>query len=51
MGRIISEMIPDGATIQLGIGGVPNAVAGSLLGHKDLGIHTEMFVEDRKSVV
>jgi len=45
MGRIISEMIPDGATIQLGIGGVPNAVAGSLLGHKDLGIHTEMFVD------
>jgi itaconate CoA-transferase len=43
MGRIISEMIPDGATIQLGIGGVPNAVAESLMGHKDLGIHTEMF--------
>ncbi len=45
MGKIISEMIPDGATIQLGIGGVPNAVARSLTGHKDLGIHTEMFVD------
>jgi itaconate CoA-transferase len=45
MGRIISEMIPNGATIQLGIGGVPNAVAKSLMGHKDLGIHTEMFVD------
>lgn len=45
MGRIISEMIPDGATIQLGIGGVPSAVARSLMGHKDLGIHTEMFVD------
>ncbi len=45
MGRIIAEMIPDGATIQLGIGGVPNAVARSLTGHKDLGIHTEMFVD------
>ncbi len=45
MGRIIAEMIPDGATIQLGIGGVPNAVAGSLHSHKDLGIHTEMFVD------
>jgi len=45
MGRIISEMIPDGATIQLGIGGVPNAVARSLMGHKDLGVHTEMFVD------
>jgi len=45
MGRIIAEMIPDGATIQLGIGGVPNAVARSLMSHKDLGIHTEMFVD------
>jgi itaconate CoA-transferase len=38
-------MIPDGATIQLGIGGVPNAVAKSLMGHENLGIHTEMFVD------
>jgi itaconate CoA-transferase len=45
MGRIIAEMIPDGATIQLGIGGVPNAVAKSLMAHRDLGIHTEMFVD------
>ncbi|MBI3785154.1 MAG: 4-hydroxybutyrate--acetyl-CoA CoA transferase [Deltaproteobacteria bacterium] len=45
MGRIIAEMIPDGATIQLGIGGVPNAVARSLTNHKHLGIHTEMFVD------
>jgi itaconate CoA-transferase len=45
MGKIIAEMIPDGATIQLGIGGVPNAVAKSLMGHKDLGVHTEMFVD------
>ncbi len=45
MGALIAEMIPNGATIQLGIGGVPNAVAGSLLHHRDLGIHTEMFVD------
>jgi acyl-CoA hydrolase len=45
MGRIIAEMIPDGATLQLGIGGVPSAVARALTGHKDLGIHTEMFVD------
>jgi itaconate CoA-transferase len=45
MGRIIADMIPDGATIQLGIGGVPNAVAKSLRDHKDLGVHTEMFVD------
>lgn len=45
MGEIIADMIPNGATIQLGIGGVPNAVARSLLHHRDLGIHTEMFVD------
>jgi itaconate CoA-transferase len=43
IGKIIAEMIPDGATIQLGIGGLPNAVGKNLAGHKDLGIHTEMF--------
>jgi itaconate CoA-transferase len=45
MGRIIADMIPNGATIQLGIGGVPGAVARALSGHQDLGIHTEMFVD------
>lgn len=41
----IAERIPNGATIQLGVGGVPNAV-GMLLGeHKDLGIHTEVFTD------
>jgi acyl-CoA hydrolase len=45
MGEMISGMIPNGACIQLGIGGVPSAVARSLLDHKDLGIHTEMFVD------
>lgn len=43
IGRAIAEMIPDGATIQLGLGGIPNAVATFLGGHKDLGIHTELF--------
>jgi itaconate CoA-transferase len=51
MGEIISEMIPNGACIQLGIGGVPNAVAKSLLDHKDLGIHTEMFVDSMVDLV
>ena len=43
IGRSIAEMIPDGATIQLGFGSLPNAVAAFLEGHKDLGIHTEVF--------
>lgn len=44
IGRTIAEMVPDGATIQLGLGGLPNAVAAYLKNHKNLGIHTELFV-------
>jgi len=44
IGSCIAEMIPDGATIQIGFGGLPNAVTRHLMGHKDLGIHTEVFV-------
>jgi len=43
IGKCIAGMIPDGATIQLGVGSVPNAIAHYLMDHKDLGIHTEMF--------
>jgi acyl-CoA hydrolase len=43
IGSFISEMVEDGATLQMGIGSIPNAVLASLHGHKDLGIHTEMF--------
>ena len=43
IGRHVADMVPDGATIQLGFGGIPNAVAQYLAGHKDLGIHTELF--------
>jgi Acetyl-CoA hydrolase len=42
---MIADLIPNGATIQLGIGGLPNAVAGFLQDHTDLGIHTELFTE------
>ncbi len=43
IGNYIAKEIRDGDTIQLGIGGIPNAVARALMGKKDLGIHTEMF--------
>ncbi|MDD5010119.1 MAG: acetyl-CoA hydrolase/transferase C-terminal domain-containing protein [Syntrophorhabdaceae bacterium] len=43
IGKAIAEMVPDGACLQLGIGALPNAVAAYLEGHKDLGIHTEVF--------
>jgi acetyl-CoA hydrolase len=36
----VAELIPDGATIQLGIGALPSAIASRLRGHRDLGIHT-----------
>jgi len=45
IGPAIAELVPDGATIQLGIGNVPNAVARYLTDHRDIGIHTEMFTE------
>lgn len=43
IGNIIADMINDGDCIQLGIGGIPNAVAKSLTGKKNLGVHTEMI--------
>jgi 4-hydroxybutyrate CoA-transferase len=43
IGEHIAEHIPDGATIQLGIGGIPNAVAYFLHGKKDLGVHAEIL--------
>jgi acetyl-CoA hydrolase len=43
IGELIAEMIPDGATLQMGIGSIPDAVLQNLRGHKDLGIHTELF--------
>jgi|SRR5579871_773260 len=42
IGENIEPLIPDGATLQLGIGGIPNAVLACLGDKRDLGIHTEM---------
>jgi len=43
--QYVSELIDDGSTIQIGIGGIPNAVAKLLHNKRDLGVHTEMFTE------
>ncbi len=51
IGGLIDEMVPDGATIQLGIGGVPNAVARHLMNNKDLGIHSEMFTDNMVDLI
>ncbi|MBN2409740.1 MAG: acetyl-CoA hydrolase/transferase family protein [Candidatus Aminicenantes bacterium] len=42
IGKSIAELIDDGSTLQLGIGGIPDAVLAALSGRRDLGIHTEM---------
>ena len=42
VGRNIAELIDDGATLQLGIGAIPNAVLAMLSGHRDLGVHSEV---------
>ncbi len=41
--RLVAERVPDRATIQAGIGSIPNAVLASLSDHRDLGIHTELM--------
>jgi 4-hydroxybutyrate CoA-transferase len=45
IGEYVAELIPDGATLQLGIGAIPAATALALDRHRDLGIHTEMFTD------
>ncbi len=40
---LIAERIPNGATLQVGIGGIPNAILSTLVDHRDLGIHTELI--------
>jgi len=43
IGRNCANLIEDGATLQMGIGSIPDAVLASLSNHKNLGVHTEMF--------
>lgn len=43
IGSNVVSLIEDGATLQMGIGAIPNAVLAKLGNHKNLGIHTEMF--------
>lgn len=43
IGQNIADLIEDGATLQMGIGAIPDAVMKHLKGKKDLGVHTEMF--------
>ncbi len=43
VGKLIAEIIPDRAVLQLGLGSLPNGICPQLSGHKDLGVHSELF--------
>ena len=43
IGRHVAGLVQEGATLQMGIGAIPDAVLASLGSHRDLGVHTEMF--------
>lgn len=45
IGNYIAGYIPDGATLQIGVGGIPNAVIRALANHKHLGLHTEAMTD------
>ncbi len=51
IGEFIVEMVPDRATLQIGVGSVPNAVCEALADHKDLGIHTELMMPSLVSLI
>ena len=45
IGQHVADLVPDGATLQMGIGAIPSAVAKALGDKRDLGIHTEMMTD------
>lgn len=51
IGKMIADMVPNGATLQLGIGGIPNAVGVCLKEKEDLGIHSEMFTDSMVDLI
>ena len=51
IGRHVAELIDDGCCLQLGIGGIPDAVLSYLTGFKDLGIHSEMISDGARNLV
>jgi len=51
IGRLVAEMVEDGATLQLGIGAVPDAVCAALGGHRALGLHSEMWADGALALI
>jgi acyl-CoA hydrolase len=46
IGSHVAQLIPDGATLQVGIGGVPSGIVAALANHRDLGVHSEVLTEE-----
>ena len=51
VGEHVAQLVPDGATLQMGIGAIPAAVATALLDKHDLGVHTEMMTDGVRDLV
>jgi acyl-CoA hydrolase/ribosomal protein S18 acetylase RimI-like enzyme len=51
IGEQVADLVPDGATLQVGIGRAPSAILAALRGHHDLGIHTEMLSDGIMALV
>lgn len=51
IGRQVARLVPDGATLQTGIGQIPDAVLAALAGRHDLGVHTEMLSDGVMALV
>ena len=51
IGEIIASETPNGATLQLGIGAIPESVGLALKNHRDLGIHTELFTDSMVELI
>jgi len=49
--RYISSLIEDGSTLQMGVGSIPNGITDQLQGHKNLGLHTEMWSDGALSLL
>jgi acyl-CoA hydrolase/GNAT superfamily N-acetyltransferase len=51
IGRHVASLVPNGATLQTGIGRIPDAVLAALSSHQDLGVHTEMLSDGIRSLI
>ena len=51
IGDHVAQLVPDGATLQMGIGAIPDAALRRLTGKQDLGIHTEMFSDSAMALM